>query len=45
MVNYLYDLDDIERNHEAYANEGAIAASPAVRRLARAHPAQSGERA
>jgi malonyl-CoA decarboxylase len=42
MVNYLYDLDDIERNHEAYANEGAIAASPAVRRLARAHPAQSG---
>ena len=21
MVNYLYRLDDIEKNHEAYANE------------------------
>ena len=34
MVNYLYDLDHIEANHEAYANRGEIAASPAVRRLA-----------
>ena len=33
MVNYLYDLDDIERNHEAYANDGEIICSPAVRRL------------
>ena len=24
MVNYLYDLDDIEENHEAYATEGEI---------------------
>ncbi len=31
MVNYLYDLDEIEANHEAYANEGVIAASKAVR--------------
>lgn len=30
MVNYLYDLDEIEANHEAYANHGRIAASPAV---------------
>ena len=22
MVNYLYDLDDIEKNHEAYAEHG-----------------------
>ena len=36
MVNYLYDLDHIEKNHEAYVNEGAIAVSSAVRRLARA---------
>lgn len=34
MVNYLYDLDHIEANHEAYANRGEIAASPAVKRLA-----------
>ncbi len=34
MVNYLYDLEQIEQNHEAYANRGEIAASPAVRKLA-----------
>jgi len=33
MVNYLYDLDDIEKNHEAYANQGDIAASAAVKKL------------
>jgi malonyl-CoA decarboxylase len=37
MVNYLYDLKDIERNHEAYANEGEIAASRQVRSLLRTH--------
>jgi malonyl-CoA decarboxylase len=35
MVNYLYDPREIERNHEAYANDGAIAVSPAARRLLR----------
>src|SRR5438270_1418011 len=35
MVNYLYRLEDIEKNHEAYANQGEIAASQAVRRLLR----------
>jgi len=35
MVNYLYDLDDIEKNHEAYAESRTIAASNAVRKLAR----------
>jgi malonyl-CoA decarboxylase len=34
MVNYLYDLERIEQNHEAYANRGEIAASPAIRKLA-----------
>jgi malonyl-CoA decarboxylase len=38
MVNYLYDLDSIERNHEAYANGGEIIATNAVRRLARKRP-------
>lgn len=33
MVNYLYDLDDIESNHEAFANEGQIAASAQVRKM------------
>jgi malonyl-CoA decarboxylase len=33
MVNYRYDPKEIERNHEDYANEGAVAASRAVRSL------------
>ena len=33
MVNYLYRLEDIEKNHEAYANQGEVAASSAVKRL------------
>ena len=35
MVNYLYRLEDIEKNHEAYANEGEVIASSAVKRLLR----------
>jgi malonyl-CoA decarboxylase len=35
MVNYLYDLDTIEANHEAYANQGTVAASPAIQRQLR----------
>ncbi|WP_029032611.1 malonyl-CoA decarboxylase [Salinarimonas rosea] len=35
MVNYLYDLDSIERNHEAYAERGEVALSGEVRRLAK----------
>jgi malonyl-CoA decarboxylase len=35
MVNYLYDIDYIERNHEAYAQQHAIVASSAVTRLLR----------
>ncbi|MBP7003466.1 malonyl-CoA decarboxylase [Amaricoccus sp.] len=32
MVNYLYDLGQIEKNHEALAEKGRIAASDEVRR-------------
>ena len=35
MVNYLYDLEDIEQNHEAYAGSRTIVASGSVKRLAR----------
>jgi malonyl-CoA decarboxylase len=35
MVNYLYRLDDIEKNHETYANDGEVVASSAVKKLLR----------
>jgi malonyl-CoA decarboxylase len=35
MVNYLYALDEIETNHEAFAEKGVIAASRAVRKSLR----------
>jgi len=35
MVNYLYDLDHIEKNHEAYAEARTVVASGAVQRLFR----------
>jgi len=35
MVNYLYDLDEIEKNHEAYAEGRTVVASGAVQRLLR----------
>jgi malonyl-CoA decarboxylase len=38
MVNYLYALDSIERNHEAYAERGEVIAAPSVRRLAASRP-------
>jgi malonyl-CoA decarboxylase len=40
MVNYLYDLDEIERNHEAFVNRGQIAASSAVKKLVPAAPSR-----
>jgi malonyl-CoA decarboxylase len=33
MVNYRYDIDDIEKNHEAYAEGRTVIASSAVKRL------------
>ena len=32
MVNYLYDLATIEKNHETYANSGGVTAASAVTR-------------
>jgi malonyl-CoA decarboxylase len=40
MVNYLYDLGEIERNHEAFAATGLVAASSSVSRLLKAVPEQ-----
>ena len=36
MVNYLYAIDEIERNHEAYAEKGVIAAASLLRKMVRA---------
>ena len=33
MVNYLYDLDSIEENHDAYFDQGEVAVSRTVARL------------
>jgi len=38
MVNYRYELSEIEKNHEAYAERRSIAASSAIKRLVRAAP-------
>ena len=35
MVNYLYDIDDIEKNHEAYAEGRTVVAANGVQRLLR----------
>lgn len=35
MVNYLYKLSDIEKNHESYTGAGRITAAQAVRKLAK----------
>jgi malonyl-CoA decarboxylase len=41
MVNYLYDLDALERNHEAYTDMGTVIASSRVKRALRAEPARA----
>jgi len=38
MVNYRYDLKEIERNHETYANSSEVVASRTVRALLRPPP-------
>ena len=35
MVNYVYRLDDLERNHEAYATDYRVVASHEIERLAK----------
>jgi len=39
MVNYLYVLKEIEKNHEAYANDGKVVAANAIRKLLRGQAA------
>ncbi|WP_281977011.1 malonyl-CoA decarboxylase [Pseudorhizobium flavum] len=41
MVNYLYKLDEIETNHEAFAARGEVVTTPAIRRMI---PADRGSR-
>ncbi len=38
MVNYVYRLDDVERNHERYFADHAVVASRTVEKLARKSP-------
>lgn len=38
MVNYLYDLAELEHNHEAFANKGEIATAPKVMKLLKSAP-------
>jgi malonyl-CoA decarboxylase len=38
MVNYRYELGEIERNHEAYATQRTVVAANAVSRLVRSAP-------
>ena len=33
LVNYQYDLDEVEEHHEQYFNRGEVAVAPAVRKL------------
>ena len=35
MVNYVYDLGDVERNHEEYVNRHRVVTSSGVERLAK----------
>ena len=38
MVNYVYELDEVERNHEAYANEHRVIAARRLEVLAKESP-------
>ena len=43
MVNYVYDLADVEKNHEAYVNARRVVASSTVEKQAKAGEALLGE--
>ena len=43
MVNYRYEIKDIEKNHEAYANDAVVVTSRQVRQLLRAAPKLGGK--
>ena len=38
MVNYLYQLDQLERNHEAFVNRKQVIASRSVTQLVKSAP-------
>ncbi|HUQ25770.1 MAG TPA: malonyl-CoA decarboxylase [Burkholderiales bacterium] len=40
MVNYVYWLAEVEKNHERYVHEHAVVASPAIEKLAKDHAAE-----
>ena len=40
MVNYRYALDEIESNHEAFAEKGTVAAASAIKKLVKPVPAK-----
>lgn len=44
MVNYVYWLAEVERNHERYFREHFIAASPVIEKLAREAPLATAEK-
>jgi malonyl-CoA decarboxylase len=44
MVNYVYWLAEVEKNHERYVHEHAVVASPLVERLARECPLAAREK-
>ena len=35
LVNYVYDLDEIVKNHEEYSSNQKIVVAPTIRKLAR----------
>jgi malonyl-CoA decarboxylase len=45
MVNYVYRLDEVERNHELFVNENRVIASREVEHLARESPLSAAARA
>jgi malonyl-CoA decarboxylase len=40
MVNYVYWLAEVEKNHERYVHEHTVVASPAIEKLAKDHAAE-----
>ena len=41
MVNYLYAIPDIEKNHEAYATRHQVVAAPGVTKLLKSRPSRT----
>jgi len=44
-VNYVYDVDDVEKNHEEYVNRRRVVTSGAVEGLAKAVEPMMGQAA